>query len=249
MFGIIFGLVVRVPDYRSRDPVFDSRLHQILWEVVGLERGAVNLVSTSEELLGRKSTGSGLEIREYGLRDPSRWPRGILYLQKLVLTTLTSDGCSVGIVRSRTQSTEFRISFFFTCSTRDLCALLADLVWRDFLSQCSVLNHSVRSSSTLSPRSILGHVDYNTWHLLRFSISLYSSLLFSPLLYFNLMSFFLNLKRGACSWSNVNVSYRKSFSPHTLIEQGSIAVTFDTSILEVPVSSLGSVIDYYYRMI
>jgi hypothetical protein len=29
-------------------------------------------VSTIEELLGRKSSGSGLEIREYGRGDPSR---------------------------------------------------------------------------------------------------------------------------------------------------------------------------------
>jgi hypothetical protein len=29
-------------------------------------------VSTTEELLGRKSSGSGLENREYGRRDPSR---------------------------------------------------------------------------------------------------------------------------------------------------------------------------------
>jgi hypothetical protein len=30
-----------------------------------LERGRLSLVSTSEELLGRKSSCSGLEIREY----------------------------------------------------------------------------------------------------------------------------------------------------------------------------------------
>jgi hypothetical protein len=30
-------------------------------------------VSKIEELLGRKSSGSGLEIREYGRRDSSRW--------------------------------------------------------------------------------------------------------------------------------------------------------------------------------
>jgi hypothetical protein len=29
-------------------------------------------MSTTEELLGRKSSSSGLEIREYGRRDPSR---------------------------------------------------------------------------------------------------------------------------------------------------------------------------------
>jgi hypothetical protein len=35
---------------------------------VGLERGPVGFVSTTEELLGRKSNGSGLEGREYGRR-------------------------------------------------------------------------------------------------------------------------------------------------------------------------------------
>jgi hypothetical protein len=39
---------------------------------VGLERGPLSLVSTIEELLERKSSGSGLEIREYDRRDPPR---------------------------------------------------------------------------------------------------------------------------------------------------------------------------------
>jgi hypothetical protein len=39
---------------------------------VGLERGPLSLVSTTEELLERKSSGSGLENREYGRREPSR---------------------------------------------------------------------------------------------------------------------------------------------------------------------------------
>jgi hypothetical protein len=51
---------------------FDFRRYQIFLEVVGLERGQLSLVSTIGELLGRKSSGSGLEIREYGRRDPSR---------------------------------------------------------------------------------------------------------------------------------------------------------------------------------
>jgi hypothetical protein len=38
---------------------------------VALERGSFSLVSTTEELLGRKSSGSGPEIREYGRGDPS----------------------------------------------------------------------------------------------------------------------------------------------------------------------------------
>jgi hypothetical protein len=67
-------------------------------------------MSTTEELLERKSSGSGLETREYGRRDPSRWPRGTLYPQTLALTSPTGGGRSVGIVRSRTQATEF--SFF-----------------------------------------------------------------------------------------------------------------------------------------
>jgi hypothetical protein len=50
---------------------------------MGLEQSALSLVSTSEELLGRKSSGSGLEIREYGRRGPSRWLRGTLYQQKV----------------------------------------------------------------------------------------------------------------------------------------------------------------------
>jgi hypothetical protein len=33
---------------------------------VGLERSSLSLVSTIEELLGRKCNGSGLEMREYG---------------------------------------------------------------------------------------------------------------------------------------------------------------------------------------
>jgi hypothetical protein len=38
---------------------------------VGLERGPLSLVITIEELLERKSSGAGLEIREYCRRDPS----------------------------------------------------------------------------------------------------------------------------------------------------------------------------------
>jgi hypothetical protein len=41
---------------------FDSKCYQIFWEVVGQEHGSLSHVSTTEELLERKSTGSGLEI-------------------------------------------------------------------------------------------------------------------------------------------------------------------------------------------
>jgi hypothetical protein len=66
---------------------------------VGLERGPLGLVSTTEELLDRKVTASALENREYGRRDPSRWPRVTLYPQKLAVASPTSGGRSVGMVR------------------------------------------------------------------------------------------------------------------------------------------------------
>jgi hypothetical protein len=54
-----------------RRPGFDSRRYQIFWEVVELERSLLSLVSTIEELLGRNSSGSELETRDYGRRGPS----------------------------------------------------------------------------------------------------------------------------------------------------------------------------------
>jgi hypothetical protein len=94
------GLVFRVPGYRSRGLGFGSRRYQIFWEVVGLERVSLSLVRIIQELLVRKS-----------LRW--RWPRDTLYPLKLALTSPTSGGRSVGIVRLRTKSTDF---FLFYCS-------------------------------------------------------------------------------------------------------------------------------------
>jgi hypothetical protein len=94
------GLVVTVPGYRSRGSVFNFRRYQIFWVVVGLERGPLSLLSTIEELLGRNSSGSGLENREYGRGDPLPWPSNTLYPQKV-------GGRSVGIVRLRTKATEY----------------------------------------------------------------------------------------------------------------------------------------------
>jgi hypothetical protein len=47
---------------------FDSRSYQIFWEVVGLERGPLSPVSTTQELLEGQSSGSGLENWEFGHR-------------------------------------------------------------------------------------------------------------------------------------------------------------------------------------
>jgi hypothetical protein len=50
---------------------FDFQRYKIFCEVVGLELGPLSLVTAIEEVLGRKSSGSGLESREYDRRDPS----------------------------------------------------------------------------------------------------------------------------------------------------------------------------------
>jgi hypothetical protein len=76
-------------------------------KVVGLERDPLSLVSATEELLGRKSSGFGLEIREYGRRHSARWPRGTPTQKMLALTSLASGGRSVGIVRLRTEAMDF----------------------------------------------------------------------------------------------------------------------------------------------
>jgi hypothetical protein len=122
---------------------FDSQRYHIFWEVVGMERGTLSFVSTIEEPLERKSSGSGLEIREYGRTDPARWPCGTLYQQKLALTSPTSGGLSVGIVRWRTQATEFVL---FCCwgVERGRCVRLTTLPpYVSWLSrQCGILNIS-----------------------------------------------------------------------------------------------------------
>jgi hypothetical protein len=82
---------------------FDSRRYQIFWEVVSLERGPLSLVSTTGELLGRKSSGSGLEIRKYGLgiRCADQATRSIreswhyLWKQAAVICRNPSAGASV----------------------------------------------------------------------------------------------------------------------------------------------------------
>jgi hypothetical protein len=83
----------------------------------------------------QKSSGSCLENREYGRRDPSRWPRGTLYPQKLAMTSPTSGGRSVGIVRSRTQTMEFVLVFDETLFHTHTCGLNFGKLTEEFMWQ------------------------------------------------------------------------------------------------------------------
>jgi hypothetical protein len=76
---------------------------------VGLERDPLSHANTTEELLERKSSGSGLEIRDYGSRDP---PRDIPLLAKV---GANFADLSVSIVPSLTKATEF-FCFVFVCT-------------------------------------------------------------------------------------------------------------------------------------
>jgi hypothetical protein len=96
--------------------MFDSQRYNISWEV----RGPLSLVSTTEELLGRNSSGFDLENRDYGRRYPLCWPLNALYPQKLALTSPAGGGRSVGIVRSRTQATEFILNCLWALPEQSL---------------------------------------------------------------------------------------------------------------------------------
>jgi hypothetical protein len=102
--------VVRVLGYRSGGP--GSIPGTTRKKVVGLEQGPLNLVSTTEELLDRKvaapvykSWNTAVRIRHADHVAPS--------IRKVGITSPTSDGSSVGIVRSRTQTMEFSFIYIY----------------------------------------------------------------------------------------------------------------------------------------
>jgi hypothetical protein len=135
-------------DYRSKGPGFDFRRYQIFREVVGLERSAFSLVSTIEELLGRNSSGSGLENREDGRGDTLRWPRDTLYPQELVLTSPTCGGRSVGVVRLRTENTEFVFVLF--CRSCNLLYSLSSAIRSSCVTffKCSLMLHYLQPTQS-----------------------------------------------------------------------------------------------------
>jgi hypothetical protein len=99
--------VIRVPGYISRGPGFDSWRYQIFWDVAGLEWGPLSLVRITEELLETEVSAPVYKTEINGRGDSLRWPSDTLYPLKLALTSPTSGGRSVGIVRLRTKAPEF----------------------------------------------------------------------------------------------------------------------------------------------
>jgi hypothetical protein len=103
------------PEARVRFPAIIEK------KVVCLERGPLSLVNTTEQLLDRivaapveKTENTAVGIRFADHVAPS-------IRKKLAITSPTSGGRSVGIVRSRTQTMEFFVFFCF-CS---LCCFVA----------------------------------------------------------------------------------------------------------------------------
>jgi hypothetical protein len=82
---------------------------------MGLDQGPLSLVRTTEELLERKSSGSGLENRDYDRRRSAALPmrQPSIRKKKLALTSPKNGSRSVGIVLSRTQATEFLLFRFY----------------------------------------------------------------------------------------------------------------------------------------
>jgi hypothetical protein len=103
--------VVRVSGYRSRGPGSTSGATKFS-EKYESRTESTQPHEYNWEAPWKKSTGSGLESREYGRRDPLCWPHDILYQKKLTLTSPTSGGRSVSIIRSRTEATYLFIYLF-----------------------------------------------------------------------------------------------------------------------------------------
>jgi hypothetical protein len=105
------GIVVRVLGNRSGDP--DSIPGTTRKKkAVGLERGPLSLVSTTQELLDRKVAAPvyKTENTAVGIHHADHVAPSIR--KNLVITSPTSGGRSVGIVRSRSQTMEFSLVQF-----------------------------------------------------------------------------------------------------------------------------------------
>jgi hypothetical protein len=104
--------VVQWSEFSATDPEARVRFPALLEKkVLGLERGPLSLVSTTEKLLDRKVAAPVWKIENtaVGIRYADHVAPSIR--KKLAITSPTSGVRSVGIVRSRTQTMEFNFGF------------------------------------------------------------------------------------------------------------------------------------------
>jgi hypothetical protein len=99
-------MVASVTRIKSQQAYCNQYTFTVYLRTLSTTVGPLSLVSTIEEILGRKGSGSSLENWEYGRRDPSRWKRGTLYPQELALASPTSGSRSGCIVLLRTKAME-----------------------------------------------------------------------------------------------------------------------------------------------
>jgi hypothetical protein len=106
---------------------------------------------------------AGLELWEYGCRDPSRRPRNTLYTQKLAPTSLTRGvGALVGIVRSRTKAMELLLLLLLINFTHSGCQPCRPYVAQAFSRRLPTATArvlaQVRLSEICGEQSGTGHV-------------------------------------------------------------------------------------------
>jgi hypothetical protein len=95
IFGALLDILSQSIQLKHEYPVLGHTEEYLRKTEMNSKLLSINLSLCHEDTLGRD--------------DPSRWPRGTLYPQKLAVTSPTSGGRSVGIVCSRIQATEFNL--------------------------------------------------------------------------------------------------------------------------------------------
>jgi hypothetical protein len=126
--------VGKVPGYRSGGPgwIPDATIFSEKWWVWN----GVHLVSTIEELLGRKSSGCGVENRDYGHGEQPRCTHNTSLPAKTG-TNFADKGRSIGVVHSRTKATEY----FLLLTNVSLLDFTFSQRWDYYVLCCPVDSH------------------------------------------------------------------------------------------------------------